>query len=147
MAATMPAHYCRTLDLAIVIAGGSGIAVAWPLVNFLLQESSSPASNTETASIASKPRQAIVLILVIHEAAHLSWIGWPALHELEGQGVQVIVPGATEELGRPDLASMITGLVAKAGYGKRIGVVGSGPDIMGRSLRNTCAKMVRRAGT
>ena len=140
-------HHSRALlqdsDLSLVVAGGSGIAVAWPLVNFLLQEPSSPYSDMENASIASRPRQAIVLIWVIHRTAHLSWIGWPALRALEGQGVQVIVPDATEEVGRPDLESMIRGFVANTGYGKRIGVVGSGPDSMGRSVRNTCARMVR----
>ena len=33
-------HHARSLfqdsDLAILVAGGGGIAVAWPLVNFLL---------------------------------------------------------------------------------------------------------------
>jgi hypothetical protein len=34
-------------------------------------------------------------------------------------------------------------LIMEDGVGKRIGVVGSGPDSMGRTVRNTCAEMLR----
>jgi hypothetical protein len=46
------------------------------------------------------------------------------------------VPAATEEVGRPDLRGLIKSLVAKEGGGNCIAVVGSGPDSMGRTVRN-----------
>lgn len=57
--------------------------------------------------------------------------------------MQVIVPTATEEVGRPDLHALMTSLVTEESAGKRVAVVGSGPDSMGRTVRNTCAGMVR----
>jgi hypothetical protein len=56
--------------------------------------------------------------------------------------VQVVVPTAMEEVGRPDLRSLIGSLIFEGRHGKRIAVVGSGPDRMGRTVRNTCAEMV-----
>jgi NAD(P)H-flavin reductase len=125
-------HHARALlqdsDLTLLVAGGSGIAVAWPLVNFLIDQNSS---------------QKIILIWVIHRGSRLSWLGWPALQEAGRKGVQVIVPPATEEVGRPDLHALTRSLVMDEGSGKRVAVVGSGPDSMGRAVRNTCAGMVR----
>ena len=56
-----------------------------------------------------------------------------------------IIPRATEEIGRPDLKRMISDLVdLHAGQrGKKTSVVASGPDSMGRLVRNTCAGLVR----
>jgi hypothetical protein len=65
------------------------MAVAWPPVDSLADRNSS---------------QKITLIWIIHRSSHLSWPGWPALQEAGSKGVQVIVPTATEEVGRPDLA-------------------------------------------
>jgi hypothetical protein len=56
--------------------------------------------------------------------------------------VKVVVSRATEEIGRPDLPCLMESLVAE-GVWKRIAIVGSGPDSMGRAVRNTCAEMVR----
>jgi NAD(P)H-flavin reductase len=47
-------------DLAMLVAGGSGIAVAWPLVNFLLEQDF---------------LQKIILIWIVHRSSHLTWIG------------------------------------------------------------------------
>jgi NAD(P)H-flavin reductase len=130
-------------DLALVVAGGSGIAVSWPLIRHLLDISRS--SDTEIATTSSLRRQKIILIWVIHETAHLSWLGREALAKAELMGAEIIIPRATEEIGRPDLRGMIRGLVdLHAGSrGKRTSVVASGPDGMGRLVRNTCAGLVR----
>jgi hypothetical protein len=138
-------HHARALlqnsDVALIIAGGSGIAVAWPLVNFLLENHR--LRDAEVAVDNPQMRRKIYLVWIVHRSAHLSWIGWPALQELRDRGVEVIVPRATEEAGRPDLEYTIRSIVSKAGDGQKVGVVGSGPDSMGRSIRNSCAKMVR----
>lgn len=137
--------HARTLladaDLSIVVAGGSGIAVAWPLIHYLVDRRRS--TDTKVASESELRRQHIVLIWIVHRGLHISWIGRPALQEIDDKGVDVIIPQATEEVGRPDLEEIIDGIVLKAGNRKRIGVVGSGPDSMGRSVRNTCARLVR----
>ncbi|KAG4439382.1 hypothetical protein IFR05_005131 [Cadophora sp. M221] len=128
-------------DLALVVAGGSGVAVSWPLIRHLLDISRS--SDTEIATIPSLRRQKIILIWVIHETAHLSWLGREALAEAELMGAEIIIPRATEEIGRPDLKGMIRGLVdLHAGSKEKTSVVASGPDGMGRLVRNTCAGLV-----
>lgn len=136
-------HMLESSDLALLVAGGSGIAVCWPLLQHLLVETRS--SNTEIAPLSALRRQTVILIWVIHDGTHISWIGRPALQDAEYCGAEIIVPQATEEVGRPDLEALISRVVENhiSGQGKRIRIVASGPDSMGRMVRNTCAKMVR----
>lgn len=136
-------HMLEDSDLALIIAGGSGIAVGWPLVQHLLDSTRS--ADTETVSISSLRRQRIVLVWVIHQGSHLSWIGRQAFADAENRGAEIIVPRATEEIGRPDLGSMIREIINDhaGGQAKRTRVVASGPDGMGRLVRNTCAYLVR----
>jgi hypothetical protein len=49
--------------------------------------------------------------------------------------VQVIVPIATEDVGLSDLHALMRRLIVEEGAGKRVAVVGSGPDNMGRMVR------------
>lgn len=130
-------------DLAIVVAGGSGIAVGFPLIHHLLDISRS--SDTEIAPTVTLLRQKIILIWVIHEESHLSWVGRQALANAENRGAEIIVPRATEEIGRPNLKGMIGEIVEKfaGGVEMKTRVVASGPDSMGRTVRNTCADLVR----
>lgn len=134
-------------ELSIVIAGGSGIAVAWPLIHHLLSITRS--TDTEIIPTRVLRRQKIVLIWVIHKKEHKKWIGKELLKEVENMGVQVIVPKATERGGRPDLHSLISTAVEAYGMkngneSKKIGVVASGPDGMGRLVRNTCAELATK---
>ena len=130
-------------DLAIVVAGGSGIAVGFPLIHHLLDISRS--TNTEIAIPYQVFRQKVILIWVIHEEAHLSWVGRPALADAENRGAEIIIPQATEEIGRPELPQMICEIVKNSAGegGKKTRVVVSGPDSMGRSVRNICACLLR----
>jgi hypothetical protein len=130
-------------DLAVVVSGGSGIAVGFPLIHHLLDVSRS--TDTEIAPTSVLLRQKIILIWVIHEEAHLSWVGRPALADAENKGAEIIVPQATEEIGRPDLKEIICEIVEKfaSEAGKKTRVVASGPDSLVRSVRNTCAALVR----
>jgi hypothetical protein len=135
-------HACTLLSsssTALIIAGGSGIAVAWPLVHYLLDLSRS--SDTEIASAQEVRGRRIVLVWVIHEGEHIEWVGRKSLGEVENRGVSIIVPRATAEIGRPDLEGIIGDAVG--GAEGRIGVVVSGPDGMNRTVRNACAGMVR----
>jgi hypothetical protein len=127
-------------DLTILIAGGSGIAVTWPLVNHLLDISRS--SETTIAPTFSLHSQKIVFIWIVRKSAHIEWIGQPVLSDAENNGVEVILPEPTEENGRPDVENMIGDLVKKYGKGKKTGVVTSGPDSLTREVRNICSTLV-----
>jgi hypothetical protein len=133
-------------DLAIMIAGGSGIAVLWPLVHYLLDIAES--TDVETASSTYLNRPKIVIVWVIHKGEHIEWLGREVLADAENRGVEIIIPRATEEVGRPDLQGIIQQIVSDGAAGsdkkQSIGVVTSGPDSMGRQVRNTCAGMVRK---
>jgi hypothetical protein len=89
-------------------------------------------------------KQKIVLIWVIHDSTHISWVSRLALADAETRGAEIIIPRATDEIGRPDLKKMIHDVVG--GYcderSKKIRLVASGPDGMGRLVRNTCAGLV-----
>jgi NAD(P)H-flavin reductase len=128
--------------LAIIVAGGSGIAGGWPLVEHLLNITQS--SDTEIATTHSLRKQNIVLIWVIHDSTHISWVGRLALADAETRGAEIIIPRATDEIGRPDLKKMIHDVVGRYcdERSKKIRVVASGPDGMGRLVRNTCAGLV-----
>lgn len=132
-------HMLKGSDLALLVAGGSGIAVCWPLVHYLLGVNSSDVEATMSR------KQKIVLIWIIHDGAHLSWLGRPALQDADYKGVEIIIPRATEEVGRPDLKKKIHEVIntyLEEQHGS-VRVVASGPDGMGRLVRNTCAGLVR----
>jgi len=132
-------HVLEYSDLALVVAGGSGIAVAWPLIHVL---EISRSTDTEIAPTKELRRQKIALIWVVHQKSHIEWIGRKALAEVENMGVEIIIPQPTEETGRPDLAVLIQGMVENFSD-KKMGVVTSGPGSMGRLVKNTCASLVR----
>ncbi|KAI9879375.1 MAG: hypothetical protein M1830_008673 [Pleopsidium flavum] len=134
----------RSSDIAVVIAGGSGIAVAWPLAWSLLDARS--VNDLERRAARSRP-QKILLVWVVHKRSHFSWIGKDKLEALQAKGVEVLLPEPTAEKGRPDVGSIIeTWLnlrdpVHYDGIAK-MGVVCSGPDDMNRAVRNTCSSLM-----
>ncbi|KAH9836411.1 ferric reductase-like transmembrane component like protein [Teratosphaeria destructans] len=121
-------HTLHTSDTAIVIAAGSGIAVAYPLLCSLLPPEPD----------APPQRRTVALIWVIQHASHLSWIGRERLAALEDRGLRLHIPAPTTEAGRPDVGTWVRGLV---GRGERVGVVVSGPEGLNRGVRETCAGM------
>ncbi|KAL5396940.1 hypothetical protein PMIN04_001795 [Paraphaeosphaeria minitans] len=123
----------RASDTAVVIAGGSGIAVAYPLLYALL----CPPSTSSDVETATKKRN-VKLLWIMHEASHRSWIPEDRWAELVAWGMQAHVPAATLEAGRPDVPSTLLELVDAA----RTGVVVSGPDGLVRDVRNTCARLL-----
>jgi hypothetical protein len=128
-------------DVAVVVAGGSGIAVAFPLVWSLLSASSQdiePESN-------SQPKPRVSLIWVIHDQGHIDWIPQDRLDELRELGCKVIIPPPTRKAGRPDLPHLLETAVNAWNdeiEDPTVGVVVAGPDTMNRSCRNTCASLV-----
>ncbi|KAL8994621.1 MAG: hypothetical protein Q9169_005465 [Polycauliona sp. 2 TL-2023] len=134
-------HMLEQCHLSIVIAGGSGIAVALPLVWAV--HDSHLANDLETCpDRKSAPRT--ILIWVVREEAHTSWLAPQELQELRCSGVEVIIPPPTANNGKPDLPGLIESYVVSAmasGFVKT-GVVCSGPDGMNRTVRNCCASLL-----
>lgn len=125
-------------DQAILIAGGSGIAVIWPIVHFLI------AANRREADLEAAPDaivKKVLFIWVVQQRSQLSWMSENELEGLRSAGVEVLIPSPTREVGkRPDLTRIIDERVA--GCKGRTGVVASGPDSMGRDVRNACANLI-----
>ena len=135
----------RESGMAVVVAGGSGIAVAWPIVWSL----SEPRRVDDIECYCPGPSQKVVLIWVVHKRSHLSWIGDDSLAQLQARGVEVMLPEPTEEHGRPNIGSLIEHRVDShhvkgKNRSEKIGVVCSGPDSMNRAVRNTCSSLIAR---
>ncbi|MCJ1244730.1 hypothetical protein MMC30_001929 [Trapelia coarctata] len=135
-------------DLCVLVAGGSGIAVTWPAVCAVTDPSRYAHNDLENDACAQVPKR-VLFIWVVQKTVHLSWLGKEKVAELRSRGVVVVIPAPTEERGRPDIAAMIDEWVMDNdnkfydGRG-RVGVVCSGPDGMGRVVRNTCAALQGR---
>ncbi|KAK0833299.1 hypothetical protein LTR03_014878 [Friedmanniomyces endolithicus] len=132
-------HMLQSSDIALIVVGGSGIAVAYPLVWALLHGYDAE---------GGRPRRRVGLIWVVHESSHVSWIGQERLEEMREMGLRVVVPAPTSKAGRPDVAALAEATVHEmagdGGVDCRVGVVVSGPDSMNRAVRNRCANMAWR---
>jgi NAD(P)H-flavin reductase len=133
----------RHSDTAIVVAGGSGIAVAFPLIWALLD----PRQDANEEALAAtqrlgRKRRTTCLVWVIHSRSHLSWLPQERLEELKEWGLELCIPPSTAEGGRPNVAEIVEDLVYQHG-GERSAVVVSGPDGMNRDVRNSCAKLAK----
>ncbi|KAF1836995.1 hypothetical protein BDW02DRAFT_520072 [Decorospora gaudefroyi] len=131
---------------AIVIAGGSGIAVAYPLLYSLLEpplSTSDPESASTTTAAAAAPKSCpnkVKLLWITHAPNHRLWIPEDKLKELQDWGLHVLIPPPTALAGRPDAASVVRHWVQDEV--ERTGVVVSGPDGLVRDVRNACAGLV-----
>ena len=131
----------QTSDHAIIIAGGSGIAVTWPLVKSLLE---APVSDLECLTRPRDKRQ-ILFVWIIREQAHVSWLGHERLKSLEAEGVTVVIPPPTMEQGHPNVQLLVEKWMNDLPdheSNAEIGVVASGPDGLNRTVRNSCASMI-----
>lgn len=124
---------------AILIAGGSGIAVAYPLLYALLN----PTLPKDTETATCRPTRNVKLLWITHAPEHRLWIPDDKLKELEDWGLDVLIPPPTALAGRPDAGGVVREWVRGAGDGGT-GVVVSGPDGLVRDVRNTCAGLVWR---
>ena len=138
----------RDSDLSIVVAGGSGIAVAWPLIWSLIeaQHTHDPEHLSNVGSVKK-----ILLIWVIQLPSHKTWLDHDQLMNLQThKGVDIIIPPPTSQNGRPNVGDLIETWAERHealdanGKEARIGVVCSGPDGMNRAVRNTCSRMQGR---
>ena len=137
----------RDSDHAVIVAGGSGIAVAWPLVWSLID---STATRDLEYSIPLANRQRVLFVWIIRERSHISWLGEERLRELRNErGMTVITPPPTSTHGHPDVANIIGEWTNDVddnqlpSRGSKIGVVASGPDGMNRAVRNVCSSLLR----
>lgn len=137
-------HMLQESEHAIIIAGGSGIAVAWPLVSALLEVMG---NNDPENPTTSRKRGEILFIWVVREQSHIAWLGRERLADLEAAGVKCCVPLPTANNGHPDIHGLIDEWVISFdgadGLEKTFGVVASGPDGLNRTVRNACAALVR----
>ncbi|KAI0460545.1 hypothetical protein F5B21DRAFT_519265 [Xylaria acuta] len=122
-----PLDALRTSKSAILIAGGSGVAVVFPLLWDL--------------AIVHPGKRQIHFMWVIHSGSQRSWLPADRLDKLHQAGVHITVPQPTVEVGRPDVARYISE-VARASL-TDISAVVSGPDGLNRTVRNACAREVR----
>lgn len=120
---------------AIIIAGGSGVAVAYPLLYSLL----CPVGDPE--SPAKKPR--VKFLWITHSPTHRLWIPEDKLKELEEWGLDLLIPPPTSLAGRPNVKNVLEEWTQKTDkvHG-RTGVVVSGPDGLVRDVRNCVAGLV-----
>ena len=137
----------RSSDVALTVVGGSGIAVAYPMLWALLQSSSNKHhTDVESAAAAgsSASTRKVALIWIVHQADHIQWLGQERLDELAALGMHVVLPAPTREAGRPDVAALVRGTIEDltAGRQSKVGVMVSGPDGMNRAARNCCAQML-----
>ncbi|KAF2644909.1 hypothetical protein P280DRAFT_183297 [Massarina eburnea CBS 473.64] len=121
---------------AIIVAGGSGIAVAYPLLYTLLR----PSSNDLESAVSRRSTKKVKLMWIVHSSSHREWVPEEKMRELQDWGLEVFVPEPTEVAGRPAVASTVEGWAV----GARTGVVVSGPDGLVRDVRNMCALLVGR---
>lgn len=129
---------------AIIVAGGSGIAVAWPLVWSVIDGA---AMQDLEQSISPAIRKKILLVWIIREGSHTSWLGEERLEELRARSVTLMMPAPTSDHGHPDIANIIgewvNDLDDQASSRGKTGVVVSGPDGMNRAVRNVCSSLLR----
>jgi predicted ferric reductase len=122
----------RSRDRAVIVAGGSGITVAYPMLWDLLRRTGG--------------RQQVCLVWIVQDTSHVSWLGIERLQELRDSGCVVIIPPPSRTHGRPDVTGLLEDAIdSLVGRGDDdVGVVVSGPDGLNRNVNNACASMVGR---
>ncbi|MCJ1456834.1 hypothetical protein MMC28_007199 [Mycoblastus sanguinarius] len=131
-------------DHAVIVAGGSGIAVAWPLVWSVIEEAC--IQDLENSACPTNRKQ-ILFVWVMREKSHISWLGDDKLRQLQARGVTLMTLPPTAEYGHPDISRIIGLWIERLNCQNtlpNVGVVVSGPDGMNRAVRNTCAFGIKR---
>nr|OQO15775.1 hypothetical protein B0A51_17386 [Rachicladosporium sp. CCFEE 5018] len=125
----------RSSDACLLVAGGSGTAVAYPILWALLNE----------CNDAPRLHRRVGLIWITHEASHTNWLGHERLDELKQLGLYMVLPPSTVKAGRPDVAGLVRASIDQLTHGldgdTKTGVVVSGPDGMNRAARNECSRL------
>lgn len=146
----------RAADHALLVAGGSGIAVTFPLAWALLCD----AATTTRENVKHAPEepnngngarvsraQTVRMLWIIHSDEHRFWVPQAKLDELVAAGLDLVIPPPTSEAGRPDVEGTVEAWIEDACVDGRHGggetaMVVSGPDGLNRMVRNTCAKAI-----
>ncbi|KAK4039730.1 ferric reductase transmembrane component 1 [Parachaetomium inaequale] len=149
----------RAARCAVLVAGGSGIAVVFPLVWALLHEEGDEAEegggdgDGGDAKLVrrigdddkARTRRRVHLLWVTHSREHREWVPSQQLGELVERGLELVIPEPTVEAGRPDVVGVVGGWIEGAAVeGREVGVVVSGPDGLNRAVRNVCADEIGR---
>lgn len=132
-------------DNSILVAGGSGIAVTFPLVWALLigEGLEEDEYNGLIALRGKKRRQRVRMMWIVHSDEHRYWIPDSMLDKLVTAGLDLVVPPSTAVAGRPDVVGTVEGWIADSVSCRHgTAVVVSGPDGLNRMVRNTCAKAI-----
>lgn len=132
-------------DNSILVAGGSGIAVTFPLVWALLMGEGldEDEHNGLVALRGKKSRQRVRMMWIVHSDEHRYWIPDSMLDKLVAAGLDLVVPPSTAVAGRPDVVGTVEGWIADSVSCRHgTAVVVSGPDGLNRMVRNTCAKAI-----
>ncbi|KAM7205211.1 hypothetical protein V8F33_001042 [Rhypophila sp. PSN 637] len=149
----------RAQDSVILVAGGSGIAVTFPLAWALLNDTrdndgtedddeDKRTTLTGSGGTQRRKKQRVQMLWVTHSRSHRSWIPQDRLDEMEQMGLQFVIPEPTEEVGRPDVAEIVEDWIQGGPYPmaapvqRAVGVVVSGPDGLNRTVRNVCADAI-----
>ncbi|KKY33027.1 putative ferric reductase transmembrane component [Diaporthe ampelina] len=140
----------RAADNAVLVAGGSGIAVTFPLVWALLMgEGTDEDEHNELLALRGKKRkQRVRMMWIVHSDEHRYWVPDAMLDKLVASGLDLVVPPSTAVAGRPDVVGTVEGWIQEVDHSisdrKETAVVVSGPDGLNRLVRNTCAEAIRR---
>lgn len=152
----------RASSCAILVAGGSGIAVTFPLAWALLHEEDGFCQVEEEGEDGNmhtgrdqagsrrrrrNRRRKVHLLWVTHSRCHQDWIPREQLDELVALGLELVVAEPTAEKGRPDVGGIVGGWLEGAADGlggvrEDTSVIVSGPDGLNRAVRNLCADAI-----
>ncbi|KAG7291960.1 hypothetical protein NEMBOFW57_001989 [Staphylotrichum longicolle] len=130
----------RASGCAVLVAGGSGIAVVFPLVWALLHEDGWGEGGEEDGKVVDNEiiserklrKRRVHLLWVTHAREHREWVPGLQMEELRERGLEVVMPEPTAEAGRPDVKGIVAGGWRAP---RRRG---------GRAVRNVCAEEIGR---
>lgn len=140
----------RAADNAVLVAGGSGIAVTFPLVwDLLMGESAEEDEHNGLLALRGKKRkQKVHMVWIVHSDEHRYWVPDAMLDKLVAAGLDLVVPPSTAVAGRPDVVGTVEGWIEEVDDSisrrRETAVVVSGPDGLNRMVRNTCAEAMGR---
>ncbi|EEY22979.1 conserved hypothetical protein [Verticillium alfalfae VaMs.102] len=142
----------RSGDDVILIAGGSGIAVTFPLAWALLkhhQEDEDRGRGVAPAGLllesggdeGKDAARRVRLLWIIHSDEHRYWVPGSLLDDLVAAGLHLVVSRPTAIAGRPDVQGHVQSWIREADAdGRQTRVLVSGPDGLNRDVRNTCSQ-------
>ena len=136
----------RNSNMAVVISGGSGIAIGRPLVWSVLD---SRREIHMEAPIEASSFKKILLIWIVRHQSHRSWVSQDEIRNIKQSGVDVVIPPPTETHGHPNIQACVTRWIEAHGAGiipspQEVGIVCSGPDGMNRSVRNLASALISK---